>query len=186
MDQTVVTETACSACWAKEDFLEGNHDDWDAKSSYSVMFIGGILHEEPFQLLPETNVCKMRCKWGWVSSWAPTPNDQRCISANCKTVDTEPDICTSCFNEADLSDWEKWQGKDVYPKEWLEGRVVNDPWKLVSTQCLLNCDTGFRFNSIVNYKPISNVFYWKCLYNNCKDFQDLREKSVAYSTKTCT
>ena len=57
MDKTVVEETACTACWAKEDFLEGNYDDWDAKNSYLKPFTEGMLVEEPFKLLPETNVC---------------------------------------------------------------------------------------------------------------------------------
>jgi hypothetical protein len=175
LDQTVITETSCTACWTAADFLENNYEDWDAKSSYSKVFIEGILVEEPFQLSPETNVCEMRCKWGWVSSWAQTPNEQRCISANCKNVDSNPSVCTDCFNEADLSDWEEWQGKDVYPEVWLEGRVVNNPWTLDSGKCLLNCDTGYRFNAIVNYKPTSDIFHWKCLYNNCKEFNELRE-----------
>ena len=108
------------------------------------------------------------CQVGYWSDWDPAAdaNGQFCTSDNCKTWGytlNDPrktsQMCETCWNNDDILDYENWPGKLSYAQGALSGRLTSEPFKLVGTECVLQCAPGFATNS---YK-VTSILHHACI-----------------------
>jgi len=88
------------------------------------------------------------CDNGWYS-WT---GDNRCKRHACKklTADLQKETCKECYTEEDMSDYEKWTGKQTFSEMWVENRNKIKPFILEThfdSKCRLQCEEEQGYHS---------------------------------------
>jgi hypothetical protein len=123
--------------------------------------------------VPKSNDCQDSTEGPWSGNsvicgkkleFTTDPYKIKCTSDNCRTYNDDNDElatqCSSCWTEAEMTDYDKWPGKGSYKYWEVVGRDKTEPWVLDPTtkKCLLKCDTGYWSNyGISNRIPGSTM-----------------------------
>ena len=178
------TAKRCTECFDKADMEP--YTSWDGKGSYTLYELAGRDIEAPWELDNNYLACKLTCLpkyWSNYSSkynTASGPTDQRCTSTNCKDWDyasnlaiNTSDICTACWADSDIADYENWDARTHYKAQEMAGRDSSAPFviDLASNTCKLVCSAGYWSNwGSAHADYGGDKFNQRCTYFNCKEW----------------
>jgi len=77
-----------------------------------------------------------------------------------------------CWNKADISDYSNWDGRGSFTPQEIQGRLIDEPFKLDDTTktCALQCSTEYWSNHEATYNKAANGSDQRCNYANCKNW----------------
>jgi hypothetical protein len=176
-----------------------DHSTWLASGSYKKQEVAARLVSSPFAYDSADKICVLQCRpdfWANKSSaWDAAADvfDQRCTSTNCKSWDYASnldahtsEVCTACWDTADMSTYASWDGRTSYTEQEVAGRLSPVPFYHDPTtkQCNLQCSTGYWSNSGSAYNTAADVWDQRCTWDNCKHW-DYNSSVDAKSCSAC-
>jgi hypothetical protein len=117
----------CLECFVESEILD--LPNWRLNNVYSQNAVKNRNPQQPFKLNDLVNACDLQCTddhWSNATSkryYVQKPRSQKCIYKNCRDWDpyaaTGPNqdpakICTACWSEHDIADYQNWDAKDRY------------------------------------------------------------------------
>jgi len=152
----------------------------------------------PFRYNRFLSACKQNCidghynKIGQSDLAAGEVFDDQCNYYNCKnwnptdnTTGNNSKRCTECWNQTDVSNYDRWPAKEAYTQKEIYGIDTATPFTLKEDHsCKMNCKQHYWSNSNNSawndWHLASEPNEQRCTHSNCKTFNWADETVLPY------